>query len=206
MHGSSLRGSLLPEVGAFLETVLGESPPVEVALDRARELHPLAAELVAPLLSATLSPTMIEASRKRNVIPGICVVEVDCRLLPGQTREDIEGLLRAGVPGDWEIEWILAEHVGGTRSTLDTPLWRALEAWVERVEPGARVAPIVLAGFTDSHYLRAAFDTTAYGFFPLRAMDTQLAARLVHSADERVPVDDLEAGVDLFRHVATTLS
>ena len=198
--------SLLPEVGAFLETVLGESPPVEVALDRARELHPLAAELVAPLLSATLSPTMIEASRKRNVIPGTCVVEVDCRLLPGQTREDIEGLLRAGVPGDWEIEWILAEHVGGTRSTLDTPLWRALEAWVERVEPGARLAPIVLAGFTDSHYVRVAFDTTAYGFFPLRAMDTQLAARLVHSADERVPVDDLEAGVDLFRHVATTLS
>ena len=198
--------TLLPEVGAFLETVLGESPPVEVALDRARELHPLAAELVAPLLSATLSPTMIEASRKRNVIPGTCVVEVDCRLLPGQTRQDIEGLLRAGVPGDWEIEWILAEHVGGTRSTLDTPLWRALEAWVERVEPGARLAPIVLAGFTDSHYLRAAFDTTAYGFFPLRAMDTQLAARLVHSADERVPVDDLEAGVDLFRHVATTLS
>ena len=198
--------SLLPEVGAFLETVLGESPPVEVALDRARELHPLAAELVAPLLSATLSPTMIEASRKRNVIPGTCVVEVDCRLLPGQTREDIEGLLRAGVPGDWEIEWILAEHVGGTRSTLDTPLWRALEAWVERVEPGARLAPIVLAGFTDSHYVRVAFDTTAYGFFPLRAMDTQVAARLVHSADERVPVDDLEAGVDLFRHVATTLS
>ncbi len=197
---------LLPEVSAFLETVLGESPPVDVALDRARELHPLAAELVAPLLSATLSPTMIEASRKRNVIPGSCVVEVDCRLLPGQTREDIETLLRAGVPGDWEIEWILAEHVGGTRSPLDTPLWRALEAWAERVEPGARVAPIVLAGFTDSHYLRDAFDTTAYGFFPLRAMDTQLAARLVHSSDERVPVDDLEAGVDLFRHVATTLS
>ena len=42
-------------------------------------------ELVAPLLAATLSPTMIEASRKRNVIPGSCVIEVDCRLLPGQT-------------------------------------------------------------------------------------------------------------------------
>ena len=44
-----------------------------------------------------------------------------------------------------------------------------------------------------------------YGFFPLRAMDTQLAASLVHSADERIAVDDLELGVDFFRHVATTL-
>jgi acetylornithine deacetylase/succinyl-diaminopimelate desuccinylase-like protein len=197
--------TLVPEVSAFLETVLGEAPPVDVALERAQALHPLAGELVAPLLSATLSPTMIEASRKRNVVPGSCVIEVDCRLLPGQEPADIEALLRAGVPGDWEIEWIVEEHVGGTRSPLDTPLWRTLQMWVDRIEPGARLAPIVLAGFTDSHYLRSAFGTSAYGFFPLRAMEPQDAARLVHSADERISVDDLEAGVDLFRHVATTL-
>ena len=161
--------------------------------------------MVAPLLSATLSPTMIEASRKRNVIPGACTIEVDCRLLPGQEPAEIEALLRAGVPGEWDIEWILAEHVGGTRSPLDTPLWHALEAWVERVEPGARLAPIVTAGFTDSHYLRYEHGTTVYGFFPLRAMDPEVAAGLVHSADERISVDDLELGVDLFRHVATTL-
>jgi acetylornithine deacetylase/succinyl-diaminopimelate desuccinylase-like protein len=192
-------------VQAFLETVIGEVPSLDVALDRARALHPLAGELVAPLLAATLSPTMIEASRKRNVIPGSCVIEVDCRLLPGQPPAEIEALLHAGVPGDWELEWILEEQVGVTRSPIDTPLWRALQAWVDGVEPGARLAPIVLAGFTDSHYLRSEFDTTAYGFFPLRAMAPQDAARLVHSADERIAVDDLEAGVDLFRHVATTL-
>jgi acetylornithine deacetylase/succinyl-diaminopimelate desuccinylase-like protein len=196
---------LIPEVQAFLETVLGDVPPLEEALDRARALHPLAGQLVAPLLSATLSPTMIEASRKRNVIPGSCVIEVDCRLLPGQSPVEIEALLHAGVPGDWEIEWILEEQVGGTRSRLDTPLWRALQTWVDGVEPGARLAPIVLAGFTDSHYLRRAFDTVAYGFFPLRAMEPQDAARLVHSADERIAVADLEAGVDLLRHVATTV-
>ena len=197
--------SLIPEVQAFLETVLGEVPPLDEALDRARALHPLAGQLVEPLLAATLSPTMIEASRKRNVVPGTCTIEVDCRLLPGQEPEEVEALLRAGVPGAWEIEWIVAEHVGGTRSPVETPLWRALEAWVERVEPGVRLAPIVTAGFTDSHYLRKEHGTTVYGFFPLRSMDPQLAASLVHSADERIPVDDLELGVDLFRHVATTL-
>jgi acetylornithine deacetylase/succinyl-diaminopimelate desuccinylase-like protein len=185
--------------------VTGEAPSLDVALERARALHPLAGELVAPLLAATLSPTMIEASRKRNVIPGSCVIEVDCRLLPGQPPAEIESLLRAGVPGEWELEWIPEEQVGGTRSPLDTPLWRALQSWLDRVEPGAQLAPIVLAGFTDSHYLRSAFDTTAYGFFPLRAMAPQDAARLVHSADERIAVEDLAAGVDLFRHVATAL-
>jgi acetylornithine deacetylase/succinyl-diaminopimelate desuccinylase-like protein len=197
--------SLIPEVRAFLETVLGEVPPVDDAQRRADELHPLAGQLLAPLLSATLSPTMIHASGKRNVIPGSCVVEVDCRLLPDQPPAEIEALLRAGVPGDWELEWIVSEHVGGTRSPLDTPLWRTLEQWVESVEPGARLAPIVTAGFTDSHYVRKQLESTIYGFFPLKAMDTQLAASLVHSADERIAVDDLALGVDLFRHVATTL-
>ena len=196
--------TLLPEVAAFLELTLGEVPPVEEALARADALDPLAAHLVAPLLAATLSPPMIEASAKRNVIPGTCVVEVDCRLLPGQPPAEMEALLRAALPGDWELEWIEAELVGGTRSPLATPLWDALQGWVDRIEPGARLAPIVTAGFTDSHYVRERLGTTVYGFFPLKAMATDLAARLVHSADERIAVADLELGVDLFRQIATT--
>jgi acetylornithine deacetylase/succinyl-diaminopimelate desuccinylase-like protein len=196
--------TLIPEVRAFLEQVLPEVPHPEEALERARAVDPLAAQLLAPLLAATLSPTMIEASRKRNVIPGSCTITVDCRLLPGQTREEVEALLRAGVPGDWAIEWIDEEYVGGTRSAMDTPLWHALEGWLSGIEPGARLAPIVCGGFTDSHYVRSAFGTVAYGFFPIKTMAPELVARLVHSADERIAVDDLELGVDLFRRLATT--
>jgi acetylornithine deacetylase/succinyl-diaminopimelate desuccinylase-like protein len=36
-------------------------------------------------------------------------------------------------------------------------------------------------------------------------MDMQVAARLIHSADERIPVADLELGLDCFRHVARTV-
>jgi acetylornithine deacetylase/succinyl-diaminopimelate desuccinylase-like protein len=196
--------TLIPEVEAFLEEALGEVPPVEDVLARARGVDPLAAQLLAPLLSATLSPTMIEASRKRNVIPGSCTITVDCRLLPGQAREEVEALLRAGVPGEWQIEWIENECVGGTRSPLETPLWRALEDWVAETEHGARLAPIVCGGFTDSHYVRSRLGATAYGFFPIRAMAPELVARLVHGADERIAVDDLELAVELYRRLATT--
>ena len=65
--------------------------------------------------------------------------------------------------------------------------------------------PICTAGFTDSHWLREAFDTVAYGFFPARAMAADTAAGLIHSADERVPDDDLELGVDWLRHAARAL-
>ena len=192
---------LIPEVQRFLETVLGEAPPLEVALERARELSPLAAELVEPLLSFTLAPTLIEASKQRNVIPATCVVTVDCRLPPGMTPEDVDPLVRAAIgPGDYDLEWY--ERDGGTRSPMETPLWSALESWVGEIDPGARLVPLVCAGFTDSHWMREAFGTVAYGFFPQKAMDIELASRLIHSADERIPVDDLELGVHALRAAA----
>jgi len=196
---------LIPEVERFFEVTLGAVPSAEDALARARdELGLRAAEIVEPLLALTLSPTMIEASQARNVIPAVCDVTVDCRLLPGQRPDDVEDELRAVLgDGDWELEWI--ERVGGTRSALDTPLWSALDDFVTTIEPGARLVPGCNAGFTDSHYLRDAFGTIAYGFFPMRAMEYELAVRLEHSADERVPVDDLELGVTALRHAALTV-
>jgi hypothetical protein len=62
--------------------------------------------------------------------------------------------------------------------------------------------PLCCAGFTDSHWLREAFGTVAYGFFPLRTMERELAARLIHSADERTHVDDLGLGVEFLRAAA----
>jgi acetylornithine deacetylase/succinyl-diaminopimelate desuccinylase-like protein len=192
-----------PEVEGFLRAVLGEVPPAVEAVERTRALSEPGADLVEALLGATFSPTIISASSKRNVIPALCTIEVDCRLLPGQHPEHVDPMIRAVLGGDvdYELEWLEAE--GGTRSPLDTPLWRALEEWVAEVEPGARAAPLCGAGFTDSHWLREAFGTVAYGFFPISGdMPSEEAALLIHSADERVPVSDLELGVDWLRHAA----
>ncbi len=197
---------LTPETEGFLAALGDRVPDPSEALAVARAVDPIAAEMVEPLLGLTAAPTMIEASQKRNVIPGRCEVTVDCRLLPGQTEAEAEGVLLEWLgEGDYELEWRGGQ--GGTRSELGTPLWAAIEEFVGELEPGARLAPICVAGFTDSHWLRETFGTVAYGFFPLKAMSAELAARLIHSADERIPVDDLELGVQFLRSVAAaTLS
>jgi len=196
---------LTPEVEALIETVAGQRPtsPEEV-IERAREIAPLLAEMVEPLLSMTLSPTMVTASQKRNVVPAVCDIVVDSRLLPGMTTDEQQAVVRE-VLGEGEYELEVLESHGGTRSAIETPLWRAVESWVESVESGARPAPICVAGFTDSHWFREAFGTVAYGFFPSRVMGLETAARLIHSADERVPVEDLELGVSFLKHAAQTV-
>ena len=195
---------LLPETEGFLAAIADRVPPAGEALAVAREIDQVAAEMVEPLLGLTVSPTMIKASEKRNVVPGRCDVTVDCRLLPGQTEAEAEVVLLDWLgPGNYELEW--GDGQGGTRSELGTPLWSAVERFVEELEPGARLAPICVAGFTDSHWLREAFGTVAYGFFPLRTMGVELAARLIHSADERIPVEDVELGVEFLRSVARSV-
>ena len=117
---------LEPEVAALFEAIVG-APPEDASqvLEVAREVDPLAAELVEPLVGMTLSPTMISASQKRNVIPALCEVTVDCRLLPGQTQAEAEEVVR-GLLGDeeYELEWV--EGYGGTRSPMEGPLWDAI--------------------------------------------------------------------------------
>jgi acetylornithine deacetylase/succinyl-diaminopimelate desuccinylase-like protein len=196
---------LIPEVEALLETVTGMRPtsPAEV-LEGARAVSPLMAEMVEPLLSMTLSPTMANASQKRNVIPAICDITIDSRLLPGMTTDEQQAIVRDVLgEGDYELETLEAH--GGTRSAIQTPLWDAVSSWVESVDSGSKPAPVCVAGFTDSHWFREAFGTVAYGFFPSRVMPIETAARLIHSADERVPVDDLELGVSFLRHAAQSL-
>jgi acetylornithine deacetylase/succinyl-diaminopimelate desuccinylase-like protein len=195
---------LMPETEGFLAAIADRVPPAGEALALAREVDPVAAEMVEPLLGMTVSPTMIQASEKRNVIPGRCDVTVDCRLLPGQTEEEAEGVLRGWLgPDSYDLEW--RGGYGGTRSDLGTPLWSAVDRFVSELEPGARLAPICVAGFTDSHWLREAFGTVAYGFFPLRTMSAEVAARLIHSADERIPVEDVGLGVEFLRSVARSV-
>ena len=191
----------VPETEELLRVILGDVPPAEEAAARAEAIHPMARMLVEPLLSLTFAPTMVAASRKRNVIPALCELVVDSRLQPGQTPEEQREELRVAI-GDDGYEYELIEAMGGTRSPVETPLWDAVTAFVSEEEPEAAVAPVGCAGFTDSHWMREAFGTVAYGFFPMRAMDPEVAALLVHSADERAHVDDLELGVRWLRFAA----
>ena len=194
----------MPETEALVRTVLGELPDPEEVLERLEAVGPEARELVEPLLAPTFSPTMATASQKRNVIPAVCEVTVDCRVLPGEDLDALDRLVH-DVLGEADYEYELLEAAGGTRSPGGTPLWDAVASFVHEVDPEAEPVPFCVPGFTDSHWLRSAFGTVAYGFFPMRTMEAELAARLIHSADERVHVDDLELGTEFLRHAARAI-
>ncbi|MTD45673.1 M20/M25/M40 family metallo-hydrolase [Conexibacter sp. W3-3-2] len=167
----------------------GDDPTA--SLEALRATDPVLAMLVEPMLGVTLAPTKARASEKINVIPSRAEIRVDCRVPPGlgaeQTLRRVHELL--GGEG-YRLEF--TEQVPGNSSPVDTPLMDAIRAWVEREDPGTRVIPTILPGFTDSRTWRSTFpDCVAYGFFPHRHMTLFETAPLIHSKDERIDVRDL---------------
>jgi acetylornithine deacetylase/succinyl-diaminopimelate desuccinylase-like protein len=173
-----------------------------VTFEQLQERDPMLALLVEPMLGVTLAPTRAQASEKINVIPSVAEIGVDCRVPPGLGEEDALRRIREVLgDGDYEIEFM--EKVVGNQSPVESPLMDVIKGWVASVEPGARVVPTILPGFTDSRTFRETFpDLIAYGFFPQREMTLYEAAPLIHSANERVPVADLSTAADFFVHAA----
>ena len=199
-----------PEGVAFLSAMLGEpvgedSESLAAAVARLAASDPAAAAFIAePILAVTLSPTMASASHKENVIPSVAEVFVDCRVPPGYGEEDVRDRVEPLLDGlDCEIEFV--SRVVGNRSDTGTPLWAAIEAWVAEVDPGAGLVPIVMPGFSDSHWFRAAFGATVYGFCPHRAVPLAELAPLIHGADERVATSDLELSARFFAELPARL-
>ncbi len=182
----------------FLERLLGHAPDdLDAALAEVAAEAPLVAKLMAdPMLGVTLAPTMASASNRENVIPSRAELVVDCRTPPGMTESEVLERIHGVIgEGDWRIEF--NDPVVGNRSEYEGPLADAIEEWVESVEPGSKMLPMVMPGFSDSHWFRKAFGATVFGFCPQR-MSLAETKPLVHGADERVTVEDVELMESLF--------
>jgi acetylornithine deacetylase/succinyl-diaminopimelate desuccinylase-like protein len=175
------------------------------ALARLQERDPGLALLVEPLLGVTLAPTRISASQKINVIPASAELRVDCRIPPGLDPEVAEARIRE-VIGDDGYRMQFTERVPGNHSAVQSPLMASIERWIGEHDPGARVVPTILPGFTDSRTFRDAFpDCVAYGFFPQRHMSLYETSPLIHAADERIDARDLGFATAFFRDVCRDL-
>jgi acetylornithine deacetylase/succinyl-diaminopimelate desuccinylase-like protein len=183
------------------EPLGNERSELEGAVERLRALSPhLTAFVAEPMLRVTMVPTKAHASDKDNVVPSLAEVLVDCRVPPGlgpeHARDRAHDVL-GPFADELEIEFV--EAVVGNRSPSASPLADAIAGWLAEADPEATLVPIVMAGFSDSHWFRKAFDSaTVYGFCPQRELDLFDAAPLVHGADERAAVADVELAASFF--------
>jgi acetylornithine deacetylase/succinyl-diaminopimelate desuccinylase-like protein len=194
----------------FLSGVLGrevgESPEeLDAALEEIRSRSPLlAAFLAEPILRVTMVPTKASGSSRDNVIPSLAEAIVDTRVPPGFDEADVRERIAPvlGELGD-RVEIEFTETTSGNESPFETEFADAIREWLGEVDPEATLVPAVMPGFSDSHWFRKAFGSSVvYGFHPQRELDLFTAAPLVHGADERAAVSDIELAADFYAWLA----
>ena len=146
------------------------------------------------LLRTTISPTVVRAGSKNNVIPNAAEAQVDVRRLPGEPREDVLDRIHQ-IVNDPAIDVALAP--GPQQQTTDpspvtTTLYHALERAITRIYPRDVVVPYMTRGSTDSSFLRMR-GIPAYGV----PIFTREAESRSHGNDERISPKDIEDGAGL---------
>ena len=200
--------SVLPVVRRMLER-LGADPDgdLDAAVAHVAARHRTLGDDLPSLLGMTFAPTRLAGSSARNVLPARATVDVDCRLLPGQTQADLERELRRALGDDLPYELAFPEPIaGGTASEIDTPLYAACASFLARHDPEATLLPSISTGFVDSAFMRGGWGTVCHGFWPTRRTPLELMQAGVHNRDERIHVDDVAYATRFLLHAARTVA
>jgi acetylornithine deacetylase/succinyl-diaminopimelate desuccinylase-like protein len=157
------------------------------------------------MMRDTVTPTMLSAGVRANVIPSEARANLNVRLLPGDSINDVLADLKK-LANDPAIRFEIAPDAGipSPPSSMESPLYQAIERASITSFPGAVVMPYMSTGSTDSAQLRLR-DVQAYGLlpFPLTAQDVLR----MHADDERVPLASFNQGVEyLYRIVSDFVS
>jgi acetylornithine deacetylase/succinyl-diaminopimelate desuccinylase-like protein len=157
--------------------------------------------LFRPMVANTVTPTILRAGYKDNVIPGEASVILDGRTLPGEDQHSFLRELREIVGPEPALEVIKAAPPA--EAGHDTPLFRLIKARTEAADPGARAIPWMLPGATDSKFY-AQLGAICYGFSPVRLDPRMPFGSLYHGNDERMPLEGLLWGLRLYSDVVLT--
>jgi acetylornithine deacetylase/succinyl-diaminopimelate desuccinylase-like protein len=172
----------------------GDPGRTEAAIDRLCE--PVYARAARALVRDTISPNVIHAGVKYNVIPGEATVELDCRLLPGTDepamRAEVIERLGPELAAACDIELtIVAPPVV---AAVDSELYRVLARTIVDHDPEAVPLPVMAPFATDAKHLDR-MGVPAYGFSPLRLDPAETFLERYHGVDERVGLEALRWGL-----------
>ena len=148
----------------------------------------------------TFVPTVTAAGVKINVVPDHAEVYVDCRCVPGGLDAGLDAI-RSALEDDMICDVVTT--MPGVAAPFQGALADACQAAVDAVDPGAHVVPWALPAGTDAQRL-AALGIRGYGFMPLVLPPGFDYLSLFHAVDERVPIEALVRGSEMFRTLVTT--
>ena len=147
----------------------------------------------------TISPTILRAGTKANIIPDAALAEVDVRKLPGQDEASVDDHFRKVLGPDLydEIDVEVKPPYPATGSEPSGPLWEAIADAAEELSGSRSLLPCLIPVATDARFFRTD-GVVAYG---VGMFDDALGfgdvLSLFHGNDERVSEGSVELTANL---------
>jgi acetylornithine deacetylase/succinyl-diaminopimelate desuccinylase-like protein len=192
-------GDFLRAMGLGAVADLAETDPAgaRAALEDGVD-DPVLRRSIDAMLRDTVTPTVLRAGKKVNVIPGAGEAEVDVRTLPGTDQAALLSRLQAVVGDDATVESIAT--LPPVEWPADAEIVRMMEASLRRADPEGTPVPMMITPGTDAKAL-SQLGIPCYGFAPLRLEPDTPFLSLFHGHDERVPVSALAFGLPVLAEV-----
>jgi len=206
---------------AYLEKTAGVAPPA-MAADMRAALKPAPdAEAVARLsadpinnstLHTTCVATRLDAGHANNALPQMARANVNCRILPGHSKEEIrQELIRVFADPAITVRYVADNGQASDTAPDRTPakpepmradVLKPLEKIADRMWPSAPVVPTMATGASDAIYTNPAGIPT-YG---VSGIAVDLHDIRAHGRDERVRVQSFYDGVAVYYLYVKALS
>ncbi len=194
----------LPGAAATTLRAIGRGELDPAATDRAIDglCDPMYARALRALIRDTLSPDVVHAGVKYNVIPGDATIDVDCRILPGTTEADIRAEVEARIGADVLPSCRIERLAWGdpVESPAEGPLWDTLVGALRDHDPEGVALP-VMAPFATDAKATAMVGTPTYGFSPFRLEPDERFLERFHGVDERISLEALRFGLPVLYDV-----
>ncbi len=168
-----------------------------LAVKRVSEMSPV----WNSMLRDTIAPTMLQAGVRPNVIPSDARANLNVRLLPGDSINDVIADMKKLV-NDPQIRFEVAPNAGtpSPPSSLDSPLYKSIERASGQEFPGIVTVPYMSTGATDSAQLRL-HNVQAYGLLPFPLTEEDVLR--MHADDERIPLDSFHKGIEFLYRIVS---
>jgi acetylornithine deacetylase/succinyl-diaminopimelate desuccinylase-like protein len=195
-----IEAAVPPDAAALVRAIGGDDPRRADAAVRSL-CDDMYARALRALLRDTISPGVIHAGIKYNVIPGEAVIEIDCRTLPGTTEGDMREEVIARL-GDLAPRCTVEHTVGAppVEWPASGELYDLLCDTVRVHDPEGIPVPVMAPFATDAKWT-VELGIPTYGFSPLRLEPGERFLERFHGQDERVGTEALRWGLPVLYDV-----
>jgi len=154
------------------------------------------------LMRTTCVATLIHGGHAENALPQTARANVNCRMLPDDSPENVMATLRSVIADTGITISCLSVTSRGPLSPLRKDVMEPLEKLTAAMWPGVIVLPTMSTGASDGKYVRIA-GIPVYG---ISGMFTDMDDVRAHGRDERLGVQEFYKGVDFMYDLIKALT